>query len=56
MDLKGQSGYWTAVVTVKRAATGKEETYTLTLTDVKDEQDGTDSLHDGPGQRDERSS
>jgi hypothetical protein len=56
VELKGARGYWTAVVTVKRAATGKEETYTLTLTDAKEEPDGPDTLHDGERRSDERGS
>jgi hypothetical protein len=56
VNLAGKRGVWTAVVTIKRAATGKEETYNLVLTEEAKEENVPDSLNDGERRGDERSS
>lgn len=55
-SLAGEGGVIHAVITIKRAATGKEETYNLILRPEKPEGevDGSDTLNDGERQRDER--
>jgi hypothetical protein len=57
-DLIGSGGVIHATITIKRAATGKEETFDLILTPEKAERkdDGTDTLDGGAGRGDERRS
>jgi hypothetical protein len=53
-DLIGSGAVIHATITIKRAATGNEETYTVVLTPEKVErkEDGTDTLDDGAGRSD----
>ena len=57
-DLAGVGGVIHAVITIKRAATGKEETYNLVLRPENQEgkANGSDPLDDGERRGDERSS
>jgi hypothetical protein len=55
-ELSGNGGELLAVITIKRAATGKEETYNLILRPEPEkpegEVNGTDTLDDGAGRSD----